>query len=78
MMDAVQLCGAGDAQDRAALTISDFRKDDLEALTGLFLQVLLLCQPAGLVKLRHVALDDTKVRATEQANRSGNGEDNNG
>ena len=27
-MDAVQLCGAGDAQDRAALTISDFRKDD--------------------------------------------------
>ena len=77
-MDAVQLCGAGDAQDRAALTISDFRKDDLEALTGLFLQALLLCQPAGLVKLRHVALDDTKVRATEQANRSGNGEDNNG
>ena len=69
-MDAVQLCGAGDAQDRVALTISDFRKDNLEAL--------LLCQPAGLVKLRHVALDDTKVRATEQANWSGNGEDNNG
>ena len=44
-------------------TISDFRKDHLAALTGLFLQVLELCQRAGLVKLGHVALDGTKVRA---------------
>ena len=44
-------------------TISDFRKDHLEALTALFLQVLALCQRAGLVKLGHVALDGTKVRA---------------
>ena len=44
-------------------TISDFRKDDLEALSGLFLQVLALCQQAGLVKLGHVALDGTKVKA---------------
>ena len=44
-------------------TISDFRKDHLEALSGLFLQVLLLCQRTGLVKLGHVALDGTKVRA---------------
>ena len=44
-------------------TISDFRKDHLEALGGLFLQVLELCQQAGLVKLGHVALDGTKVRA---------------
>ncbi len=44
-------------------TISDFRKDHLAALSGLFLQVLLLCQRAGLVKLGHVALDGTKVRA---------------
>ena len=44
-------------------TISDFRKDHLAALTGLFLQVLALCQRAGLVKLGHVALDGTKVRA---------------
>ena len=44
-------------------TISDFRKDHLAALAGLFLQVLLLCQRAGLVKLGHVALDGTKVRA---------------
>ena len=44
-------------------TISDFRKDHLTALSGLFLQVLLLCQREGLVKLGHVALDGTKVRA---------------
>ena len=44
-------------------TISDFRKDHLEALSGLFLQVLKLCQRWGLVKLGHVALDGTKVKA---------------
>lgn len=44
-------------------TISDFRKNHLEALAGLFLQVLKLCQKAGLVKLGHVSLDGTKVKA---------------
>lgn len=44
-------------------TISDFRKDHLEALAGSFVQVLKLCQKAGLVKLGHVALDGTKVKA---------------
>ncbi len=44
-------------------TISDFRKDNLDALSGLFIQVLALCQRAGLVKLGHVALDGTKVKA---------------
>ena len=44
-------------------TISDFRKDNLDALSGLFMQVLALCQQAGLVKLGHVALDGTKVKA---------------
>ena len=44
-------------------TISDFRKDHLKTLAGLFLQVLKLCQKAGLVKLGHVALDGTKIKA---------------
>jgi len=44
-------------------TISDFRKGHLKALAGLFLQVLRLCQKAGLVKLGHVALDGTKIKA---------------
>jgi transposase len=44
-------------------TISDFRKRHLEALRGLFGQVLKLCQKSGLVKLGHVALDGTKMKA---------------
>jgi len=44
-------------------TISDFRKDHLKALAALFVQVLKLCQKAGLVKLGHVALDGTKMKA---------------
>jgi transposase len=44
-------------------TISDFRKRHLEALAGLFQQVLRLCRRAGLVGFGHVALDGTKVKA---------------
>ena len=44
-------------------TISDFRKLHLKELEGLFIQVLQLCQKAGLVKLGHIALDSTKVKA---------------
>jgi transposase len=43
--------------------IADFRKRHLEALAGLFMQVLQLCQRAGLVKLGHIAIDGTKVKA---------------
>jgi Transposase domain (DUF772) len=42
--------------------ISDFRRVHLEALAGLFVEILRLCQKAGLVKLGSVALDGTKVR----------------
>jgi transposase len=44
-------------------TIAEFRKLHLDALAGLFVQVLQLCQKAGLVKLGHVSLDGTKVKA---------------
>jgi len=44
-------------------TISDFRKRHLNALAKIFCQVLQLCQKAGLVKLGHVALDGTKIKA---------------
>lgn len=44
-------------------TISEFRRRHLEDLRGLFVQVLRLCQKAGLVSLGHVALDGTKVKA---------------
>ncbi len=44
-------------------TVSGFRKRHLKALAGLFVQVLKLCEKAGLVKLGHVALDGTKIKA---------------
>jgi transposase len=44
-------------------TISDFRKRHLKALSGLFKQVLHVCEKAGLVKLGQVALDGTKIKA---------------
>ena len=43
--------------------ISEFRRRNLEALSELFVQILRLCQEAGMVSLGHVALDGTKVQA---------------
>ncbi|MDR7497529.1 MAG: IS1182 family transposase [Armatimonadota bacterium] len=58
---AFRVLAAGNAPDFRA--ISDFRKRHLDALQALFNQVLTLARKAGLVKLGHVALDGTKVRA---------------
>ena len=44
-------------------TIATFRQRHLPALVGLFVDVLRLCQQAGLVQLGHVCLDGTKVKA---------------
>jgi len=44
-------------------TIATFRKEQLANLSQLFVEVLRLGQRAGLVKLGHVALDGTKVKA---------------
>ena len=44
-------------------TIAEFRRRHLEALAALFVQVLRLCRKAGLLKLGHVSLDGTKLRA---------------
>lgn len=52
---------AGDPPDFR--TISEFRRRHLPALAGLFVQVLQLAEQAGLVKLGHVALDGTKIKA---------------
>jgi transposase len=52
---------AGDPPDFR--TISDFRRRHLKALAELFVQVLQLAEKAGLVKLGHVALDGTKIKA---------------
>jgi transposase len=44
-------------------TICEFRQRFTKEIAALFVQVLLLCQEAGLVRLGHVSLDGTKVRA---------------
>jgi hypothetical protein len=43
--------------------ISEFRRRNLDALKGLFIQILRLCQKAGMVSLGHEALDGTKIQA---------------
>ena len=53
---------AGD-QHPDHVRISEFRRRHLDALAGLFVQILQLCRGAGLVKLGHVALDGTKIKA---------------
>jgi transposase len=44
-------------------TIAEFRRRHLRALGGLFVQVLRLAATMGLVKLGHVAVDGTKIKA---------------
>lgn len=44
-------------------TINTFRLVHHEALASLFLQVLKLCEKAGLVDLGHIAIDGTKIQA---------------
>jgi transposase len=58
---AFRLLAAGNHPDFR--TISDFRKQHLPALRGLFEQVLRLALAAGAMSLGRVALDSTKVKA---------------
>lgn len=51
-------------------TIAKFRRRHLEALRGMFVQVLKLCREAGLVKMGHVALDGTKMKANASKHRA--------
>jgi len=51
-------------------TIASFRRRHLTALGGLFVDVLRLCQKAGLVKLGNVAIDGTKILANASSARN--------
>lgn len=51
-------------------TISAFRKRHLEALGGLFIQVLQLCKTAKIAQIGHVALDGSKVKANASKSKS--------
>lgn len=52
-------------------TLAEFRHRHLTALAALFVEVLQLCQRAGLGKLGHVALDGTKIQAHASRYRNG-------
>jgi transposase len=58
---AFRVLAAGNEPDFR--TISDFRKIHLDALQGLFEQVLKLALTAGAIKLGRVALDGSKIKA---------------
>src|SRR5215470_3034013 len=51
-------------------SIAEFRKRHLKELGKLFVQVLRLCQRAGLVKLGHVAVDGTKIKGNASKRKS--------
>jgi transposase len=58
---AFRVLAAGNEPDFR--TISDFRKIHLDALQGLFEQILKLALTAGAIKLGRVALDGSKIKA---------------
>lgn len=58
---AFRVLAGGEHPDHTC--ISEFRREHLSELRELFVQVLRICQKAGLVKVGHVALDGTKVQA---------------
>ena len=51
-------------------SIASFRTNHLEALKDVFVQVVLICQDMGLVKLGHVSIDGTKIRASASKRKS--------
>ena len=50
--------------------LNEFRREHLDALQGLFVEVLALCQEAGLVQLGRVALDGRKVAGNAALDRN--------
>jgi transposase len=58
---AFRFLSANQVPDHRAF--SRFRRRHLAAVDGLFVEILGLCQQAGMVKLGNVGLDGTKVRA---------------
>jgi transposase len=67
---AFRVIAANRAPDHT--TIARFRQRHAQRLAGLFVQVLALCQKAGMVRVGTVAVDGTKLRANAglSANRS--------
>ena len=54
------------------VSIARFRNENLDEFEGIFLQVLLMCKKAGLVKLGKVAIDGTKIKANASIRKTKN------
>jgi transposase len=53
-------------------TIADFRKDNADAIKGVFREFVSLCNKAGLYKRELIAIDGTKVRAWNASDKTYN------
>lgn len=51
-------------------TISDFRKNNLTELRGIFKQVVVICYRLGMVELGNIAIDSTVVKANASVTRT--------
>lgn len=51
-------------------TIASFRQQHLQALAGLFAQVLRMCRESGMVQLGQIAIDSTQIRAHADRHRT--------
>jgi transposase len=56
-------------------TISDFRKNNLEEISNLFVQIVRLCKKLGLVGLGHISLDSTMIKANASREKALNREE---
>ena len=45
-------------------TISDFRKDHIDLLKAYFVQIVQICQAAGMMSLQDIAIDGSKIKAS--------------
>lgn len=61
------LCGGHQPDFR---TLSDFRKNNLEVLPGLFKQVVQIAMELGYVSLGHVSIDGSKIKANASKHKS--------
>ena len=50
--------------------IAEFRKRHLQHMQPLFLEVLILCREAGLLKVGRLSLDGTKIKANASRNKA--------
>lgn len=51
-------------------TISDFRKDNIDLLKDYFVQIVRICQAAGMMPLHAIAIDGSRIKASASRSRT--------